>query len=297
MAVRKSSPLRRRRNLQHLGGYGLIALAIVIVGILFTRSGNEGVQAEIVTAHPVVGQFDTIPVPVPLQPVSAGTVLEKVKFRNIDFPAHQIPDGAVLDLQPYLASMAITPLPANLPIFRKNLTGTVSASNPVIERIPDGMRAITIRVDATSAVEGWASSGAIVDVLLVTGEGTDVVAEKVRILSAERSVNPIQNITNPNIPSTVTLLVDQEQCLAINTAVPHGRIAFALRSLGDEGVWAERRFHKDRLRGRGAVSKEHAIKGFFRLEGENPQSFALSGDSWVPTDVEPPRILKGTREG
>jgi Flp pilus assembly protein CpaB len=291
MAVRTSSPLRRRRKNQNLMGFVILAGAIVFSSILFSRASEDQVQAEIVTGNPVVGQFDTVEVPVPVTPVTAGTVLKDVRFRRVAFPKHQVPKDALLEVAPYLSSMAITPLPANLPIFQKNLSINPSASNPVIERIPDGMRAITVRVDATGAVEGWASSGAIVDVLLVSGEGTSVVAEKVRILSAARSVNPIQNSSNERVPSTVTLLVTQEQALAITTATPMGRITFALRSLGDEGGWAERRYYKDRLRGRPASSDANRITGYVRVEGKNPKRFALSGGRWIPTELEPKRLI------
>ena len=183
MPARKTSPLRRRRSNQNLFGFVLLAAAIVVSSIIFSRTGEEQVRAEIVNGTPVVGQFDTVNIPVPYEPVTAGTILHDVKFQLVAFPRHQVPKGAVFDIEPYRSSMAIAPLPANLPIFAKNLSVNPSASNPVIERIPEGMRAITVKVDATGAVEGWASSGAIVDVLLVTGEGTNVIAEKVKILS------------------------------------------------------------------------------------------------------------------
>ncbi|MCB0329439.1 MAG: Flp pilus assembly protein CpaB [Bdellovibrionales bacterium] len=294
MPARKTSPLRRRRSNQNLFGFVLLAAAIVVSSIIFSRTGEEQVRAEIVNGTPVVGQFDTVNIPVPYEPVTAGTILHDVKFQLVAFPRHQVPKGAVFDIEPYRSSMAIAPLPANLPIFAKNLSVNPSASNPVIERIPEGMRAITVKVDATGAVEGWASSGAIVDVLLVTGEGTNVIAEKVKILSAARSVNPIQNSSSKSVPSTVTLLVSQEQALAITTATPMGKVAFALRSLGDEGRWAERRYHKDRLSGKPATSEEHRITGYARIEGATPKRFALSGGKWIPTEVEPkPLIQRG----
>lgn len=77
-----------------------------------------------------------------------------------------------------------------------------------------------MRVDATSSVEGWAGSGSLVDVLLIQKDRTTVVAEKVKVLSSERSSSPVEGGASPSVPSTATLLVTQEQCLAINTAIP-----------------------------------------------------------------------------
>jgi len=270
----------------------MLAIAVVVASVIFSVQGDGAVSADIVTVHPVVGQFDTVPIPVPIEPVSAGTILKDIRFQKVAFPRHQIPVGAVFDIEPFLASMAIAPLPANLPIFEKNLSVNPSASNPVINRIPDGMRAITVKVDATGAVEGWASSGAIVDVLLVTAQGTRVVAEKVRILSAARSVNPIQNSSSNRVPSTVTLLVTQEQALTITTASPHGKIAFALRSLGDEGRWRERSYDRQRLQGEGAIKPEERVTGYLRVEGKNSRQYSLTGNRWIRTEVTPSNWLK-----
>jgi Flp pilus assembly protein CpaB len=154
------------------------------------------------------------------------------------------------------------------------------------------MRAMTLRVDATSSVEGWAAAGAVVDVLLVQDDKTNVVAEKVKIISAERSVTPMSGgDESPSIPSTVTLLVTQEQCLALNTAIPLGRIAFALRSNRDEENWATRSFSADRLR-RGGITTdtEMRITGYASVHDNGDadrKEFALSGDKWIRTDVVP----------
>lgn len=291
MPARVSSPLRRYRSGRGLLGFALLSVAIVIAAFLVTRAGARSEKAEIITSTPIVGQFDTVQVPVPVEPVTAGTLLKDVRFQKVSFPVHQVPKGAILEIEPHLNSMAVAPLPASIPIFIKNLSQNTSASNPVIDKIPEGMRAITVRVDATASVEGWASSGAVVDVLLVGNEGTHVVAEKVKILSAERSVNPIQNMANPSVPSTVTLLVSQEQAMAVTTAIPMGKIAFALRSIGDEGSWSDRRYSKDRLKGKPAGEDSNSIKGYVRIEGKSPKSFALSGNSWIPTDVQPKRLI------
>jgi len=190
----------------------------------------------------------------------------------------------------------IAPLPANLPIFETNLNKRGQSVNPVVERIPPGMRAMTISVDATSAVEGWAGSGAIVDVLLVQKDRTTVVAESVKILSAERSVSPIEGSAAPSVPRTVTLLVTQEQCLAINTAIPQGKIAFALRGSADDDRWASSTYLADRLRGGPGVmrNKDGIITGYANIkEGSNERSYALTDGKWIRTEAKPQGFLAG----
>ena len=177
-----------------------------------------------------------------------------------------------------------------MPIFAENFSKRAPGINPVVERIPPGMRAMTIRVDATSSVEGWAGSGSIVDVLLITHEKTSVIAEQVKVLSAERVVVPVEGAASPQVPSTVTLLVNQDQCLAINTAIPLGKIAFALRSPEDQDGWISAQYTAEKLRGRGALLEgdKSGISGFFSISGKKgAKSFALSGGKWVETEIVP----------
>lgn len=288
----------RKRNAAQLGraransSLGIISIsaAIVIAAVLITQ--NSKPAPAVVQAAPVVGEFDSIKVPVPSSFVPAGTKLKDVRFKKVSFPKHQVPQKAITDVTPYIEAVTVAALPANLPLFRDNISFTAGAQNPVIERIPEGMRAMTVRVDATSAVEGWAGTGSVVDVLLVTKSGSSVVAEKVKILSAERSVTPVNSTGSPNIPSTVTLLVSQEQCLAINTAINIGKIAFALRSTQDGGRWRRTSFTAEKLKG-GSVSKEqkNTITGYVEVKnsaGQNSaSSFALSDGDWIKTEIRP----------
>lgn len=288
MAVRKSSGgVVRRKKGGVLPGLVLLSVAMVVSAAIISK--NSGAQKSVATAPAVVAEFDTVAVPVPVEPVPAGTKVSDIKLRTVSFPKHQVPEGALISLTGYTDSVTVAALPANLPLFKRNLGATGGAINPVIDRIPPGMRAMTIKVDATAAVEGWAGSGAIVDVLLIEKDRTAVIAERVKILSAERSVSPVDGVAAPNVPTTVTLLVTQEQCLAINTAIPLGRIAFALRSARDEDNWSDTAFTSDRLKGVvAAPSKRGSINGYVAVkDGETSQQFALSNGKWLPTESVP----------
>lgn len=277
---------RVRRGGRGKANGAIVFAAIVVSAGLFFGLRSKTDAANVVNSTPVVSKLDSVRLPVPVEPVAAGTKLSSIRFRTVAYPVAQVPEGAIRNITSYLDAVAVTSLPANLPLFKQNVSHAAGSSNPVIESIPEGMRAMTIKVDATSAVEGWAGSGAIVDVLLVRGEGTSVVAEKVKILSAERSVNPVNGTESPNVPSTVTLLVSQDQCLAINTAIPLGKIAFALRSTTDDGGWHLTRYHADNLKNvaNGDAARKQ-IQGFIEIEGKG--GFALSNGQWVQAEDAP----------
>lgn len=294
MAVRSNARLNYRKR-SSLNFIGLILLSLsLLVAAFILRPAPVPERIEAV-AGPVVAQFDSISVPVPTMVVPIGTRLRDVQFKNVSFPRHQLPVGALIDLESWLEATTIAALPANLPVFVDNLSQSDIASNPVVDRIPPGMRAMTIRVDATTAVEGWAGSGSIVDVLLIERDKTSVVAERVKILSSERSVSPVDGAPSPSVPSTVTLLVTQEQCLAINTAVRMGQIAFALRSTQDQDGWLSTSFSSDRLKGRPAASEgKPTINGVVRTS--SGQSYALADGKWVPADAVPDGFFIRDRE-
>ncbi|MGI6680284.1 MAG: Flp pilus assembly protein CpaB [Bdellovibrionota bacterium] len=288
MVQRKNSYINQRNKRKNqLLIVLIICLSLIISSIIISNSVNKKAKENVA----VVAEFNTVKVPVPATLVPMGTKVRDIKFKQVSFPKHQVPQGALLDLSGMQEAIALTKLPANLPVFDVNFSFTAYPQNPVVDKIPKGMRAMTIRVDATSSVEGWAGSGSLVDVLLVQKHKTSVIAEKVKILSQERSTAPVASEKSPNIPSTVTLLVTQKQCLAINTAIPLGRIAFALRSANDEANWEENIFSPDNLKGRPiGGSKKDTIKAVVSVKGEGGNAdkiFALSGDKWVKSNSIP----------
>lgn len=282
---------QRRRRPSTLPGISQTAftvvalLAIVVVGARVYHPVADKERETLTSANGAM-----LEIPVPDAPVAQGTRVKDIHTRLVKFPEKQLPSGSIVSLDSYRDAVTVVPLPAGLPLMPANLTFVDQASNPVVEKIPPGMRAMTIKVDAASSVEGWAGSGSVVDVLLVQKDRTTVVAERVKVLSAERSTSPIEGISAPTVPSTVTLLVTQDQCLAINTAAQLGRLAFALRSTNDQETWKNSSYTPDRLSG--APIAPSQINGFVSVrDGENEQKYTLTNGKWIPTDVVPSGFL------
>jgi len=286
MAQRKIATTgNKRKRRGNTSGVIIFSAAIIAAAIIISQK-DKPAEAREVTKTQIVGEFETVLVPVPLRTVSAGTKVKDIPFTTISYPRHQIPSGSLIELESFAEFFTLTTLPARLPIFKENLSKTAQVSNAVMERIPEGMRAITVRVDATTSVEGWASSGAIVDVMLIQPEAVSIIAEKVKILSSERSVLPVTEGAEPTIPNTVTLLVTQGQALAISTAVTLGKISFALRSRGDEGSWHSISYKAEDLRKRvlGSDDTKTGVNGFIRIGG---QSYTLDNGKWIKSNIKP----------
>jgi pilus assembly protein CpaB len=274
----------------------VVAGLICIVGWkVFSGQGHKnqlGAKTE--------GEAKIVTVLVPRRDLGAGARLRAEDFEAVRFDDRAVPLDAVTSTELVRGASPLRMLPAGLPVSSALLAyENLSGPNAVVERIPPGMRAITVKVDATAAVEGWAGSGSIVDVLLIEKNRTSVVAEKVRVLSAERSVSPLESGATPNVPSTVTLLVTQEQALAINTAIPLGRISFALRNAGDDAPWKSTTYSADRILVPDAsdARRGNAVTGYASVkQGGAVRRFALANGKWLPTSSPPDGFLSASRE-
>lgn len=289
MAVRTSGVIPKRRRVG--GGNLLFACVGALIAVAAFAIGQRQ-KSPIVPPlqQAFVSEFQTVELPVPDRPVPAGILVKDIPIRMERFADHQIPAGTVRDVSLYDQKVTLVPLPGGLPIVSDNLGVGDEVINPVVGKIPQGMRAMALKVDATASVEGWARSGSVVDVLLVEKNRTIVVAEKVKVLSVERSTSPVDEGPDAATPSTVTILVTQEQCLAINTAAPLGRIAFALRGTRDGESWKSTEFSPAELSsdgGAGRAALKIGGRATFVKDGKERQ-FALIEGSWVPTESSSP---------
>jgi len=287
--VSRVSTPSARRSLSASRVLGLLLLGVGLTGIAYVMGKGSPGDPRIERSRAFVPEFHVVEVPVPDRPVGAGIALRDVPIRIEKFPEHQLPRGTVRDIGPVRDSVTLVALPGGLPILDVNVGSDDEASNPLVGRIPPGMRAMTVRVDVTSAVEGWARSGSIVDVLLVEKGGTKVVAERVKIISTERSLSSAVSLDSAAaIPNTVTLLVTQEQCLAINTAVAVGKIAFALRSGADGESWQDGEFEAADLSDRDGDKRKRKVEGVITIgRGQEKRKYALVEGKWMPADSMP----------
>ncbi|MEY4669037.1 MAG: hypothetical protein RL518_1736 [Pseudomonadota bacterium] len=264
-------------------------MGLGLAGAAYITGRGSPVEPRIERVRAFVPEFHVVEVPVPDRPVGAGILIRDVPVRFEKFPEHQLPTGVVRDIGRVRDLVTLVALPGGLPILDVNLGAGDEASNPLVGRIPPGMRAMTVRVDVTSAVEGWARSGSIVDVLLVEKNGTKVVAERVKIISTERSLSGAVSLDPAAaVPNTVTLLVTQEQCLAINTAVAVGKIAFALRSGSDGESWRDGEFDASDLSDREGKKQKPKVQGVVSIgRGDEKRRYALVEGKWIPAESIP----------
>ena len=283
---------KRLRSRSSISAASVVAICVTIVGVVAVIF-----RPEVEAAKPrvqIVNEDDFMLLPTPSRTVAKGENLGEVSFTFVKWPKSRVTDEYVRDISSVRGSYAITVLSKSAPIPVGAISENASDINQVIEGIPAGMRAITIRVDAESAVEGWAQSGNYVDVILVrTGTDTTkspgfegkVIAENIKILSAGRIAEPAKADKGaPKSPSTVTLLTTQEDALKIKMAVSMGRITFSLRGANDQGRATTLAMDQRSMLGANQLGdKKSEVKGV--AKGPDGKTYILGSErKWIESN-------------
>jgi len=296
-SLHKRSSTAGKHRLIILSGAALLAVIVIIGTVVIPPSDSVDASARNRISADLTDQhLGYIRLLVPTSPVTKGTKLSQVEFQHRSWPRTDVPEGAIRNLDAIGGMFAKVDLPKGQPMVMGNLSTT-----PVIpglqELIPPNHRAVTIEVDATEGVEGYATPGAHVDVLLTfqdTSENrtvTRVAVEDAVVLSFNgrtRTVDTTEAGSRISRRSTVTLAVAQEDALKIQTARSLGRLTLALRSISDtvrspvnkidDSVFKEdKRPAARKTASRNAVARFRDSDGIFRdyVLGDDGKWYAL----------------------
>jgi Flp pilus assembly protein CpaB len=185
--------------------------------------------------------LEMIDVLVPVLEIEQGKKLEPSMFRIEKRPRAAIAgQSAIRSFEELKNQYARSLIPANNPLNREVMT-PIRPANPVIASIPAGFRAVSIRVDSISSVEGWATAGALVDVQWISDmngkKAANIIVQNAKVLSAERQVEAqgAQAQAQGPVPTTVTLLVNERDAQKISLASLTGTMMLHLRGATDIG--------------------------------------------------------------
>jgi pilus assembly protein CpaB len=169
--------------------------------------------------------------------IPVGARLEPSKLREASWPVGQQPAGSFARIEDCAGRAAITPMVENEPILEENLAPKEGGAGLAVV-IPEGQRALSVRVDDVVAVAGFVVPGTMVDVL-VTGDVpggnnsiTKVVLENIRVLAAGQKIEQDRE-GKPQTVTVVTLQVTPDQANTLTMASTEGKIHLALRNTVD----------------------------------------------------------------
>lgn len=169
--------------------------------------------------------------------MEAGQVIRAENLRLVDWPASMPLAGAFNAPQPLVGRVVLYPLASGEPILERQLS-TPGAGNGIVVKIPDGMRALSLKTDEIVGVAGFILPGTHVDVLVTlhpTNEPdplTTTVLQDVTVLAIGQKTEPDPE-GKPTTASVVTVLISPEDAQRVVLASIQGQLRFVLRNGGD----------------------------------------------------------------
>ncbi len=176
----------------------------------------------------------------------AGHVLDVADIKVAQWPGGAVPVGYSSSVEEVLGRGLIQRVAMNEPLLPAKIA-LKEAGGGLPIMIPEGMRAVSIRVDEVIQVAGFVGPGTRVDVL-VTLEGenqpdpiTKIVLQNMMVLTSGQIVERSPN-GEPVLSTVVTFLTSPEDAEKLVMTATKGRIQLALRntldldSLTTEGV-------------------------------------------------------------
>ena len=170
--------------------------------------------------------------------LSVGTIVRAADVRLARWPGHATPPGYLGTVEAAVGRGVITPVRANEPLLEGKLADK-GAGGGLSVSIPEGMRAVSVKVDEVIGVAGFVLPGTRVDVVVTLppraggNEATaQVILQNIPALAAGESTQPDAQ-GKPHGVTVITLLVTPEQAEALILAANEGRIQLALRNTLD----------------------------------------------------------------
>ena len=167
-----------------------------------------------------------------------GTVLRAEDVRMIGWSG-ALPAGYANSAATVIGRGLITPVVANEPLLTSKLADKEAGGGlPIM--IPEGKRAVSVKVDEVIGVAGFVTPGTRVDVLVTMSPGGDnrqsnvtrVILQNIQTLAAGQTVQ--RDVEGkPQTVTVITLLVTPDQAEELTLAANDGRIQLALRNTLD----------------------------------------------------------------
>lgn len=177
------------------------------------------------------------------------------------WPKDRYPKDVLSDVKAAVGRVVRREFARGEPIVESKLLTTSKNVGMLSLRIPQGMRAFTVRVNEAVGVGGFLMPDARVDVLLTTTSSdqratqmSKIILEDIRVLAVGQTID--QKDSKPISVGTVTLAVTPEDAEKLALASNDGKIHLVLRNFADSEKVKTSGISKDRL-----LSGQHGIPG------------------------------------
>jgi pilus assembly protein CpaB len=175
--------------------------------------------------------------------IPLGTKITGEQLALAPIPNSSVPDGVFRKLDEVVGRVAITPIGVRETITSMKLAPAgMGAGLPAV--IPDGYRALTVRVDEVVGVSGFLMPGSFVDVVAVIlpvqqaaaaqGPISKIVLQNIKVLASGAKIDSPENQREPTNAKAVTLQVTPEQAEKLVLAANEGKLQLVMRNYSDQ---------------------------------------------------------------
>jgi pilus assembly protein CpaB len=160
----------------------------------------------------------------------------------VQFPHGSLPDGTFPTVDKLVGRVAVVKIAAREPITDAKLAaeGTSGGLSAVI---PEGYRAMNVKVDDVVGISGFIQPGALVDVVVVidpTGVGSQnpiskIVLQNIKVLANGQNIDKPKDDREANSVKAVTLQVTPDEAEKLALASTEGKLQLVMRNSIDQG--------------------------------------------------------------
>lgn len=175
--------------------------------------------------------------------IPLGTKIVAEQITLVQFPQESTPDGAFDSVEKLAGRVAVVNIAPREPITEARLApeGTAGGLSAII---PEGYRAMTVKVDDVVGISGFIMPGTLVDVVvvIVPGDGAQaqdpiskIVLQNIKVLANGQNIDKPESEREANSVKAVTLLVTPEQAEKLALASSEGKLQLVMRNSIDQG--------------------------------------------------------------
>jgi pilus assembly protein CpaB len=177
------------------------------------------------------------------QEIPLGEKITAEQLALAPIPNGSLPEGVFRKMDEVVGRVAITPIGMRETITNMKLApeGTGAGLSAVI---PEGYRAMTVKVDDVVGVSGFIMPGSFVDVVAIivplsqagaaNGPISKIVLQNIKVLASGAKIDSPENQRQPAEVKAVTLQVTPEQAEKLVLAANEGKLQLVMRNYSDQ---------------------------------------------------------------
>jgi pilus assembly protein CpaB len=170
------------------------------------------------------------------QDISLGSVIQENMLKEVPWPGDSKPKGAFSKTGELVSRVVVSNVLSGEPLLDSRLA-PIGSKGGLSAVIPEGQRAITVKVNEVVGVAGFALPGSFVDIMIHTKDGDDesiskIVLERILVLAIAQEAS--RDETRPKVVNAVTLQVTPNEAEKIDLARGVGSLSLVLRNQTDQ---------------------------------------------------------------